>query len=129
MAGRCGHKRDWNVRGRHGVAGIAPPRPNVEMQRDARKLGRCRFVWCTKSCSRHWWLIADIAGPPTELQAVQDAQLACTQKKTLGTFGRHADRSCHLTSADEDDGTEEPLGDGGIWFRFRFNLGLDANQH
>lgn len=71
---------------------------------------------------------ADIAGPPTELQAVQDAQLACTQKKTSGTLvGMLTER--HLTSADEDDGTEEPLGDGGIWFRFRFNLGLDANQH
>ena len=27
------------------------------------------------------------------------------------------------------DSDDEPLGDGGIWFRFRFQVGLDANQH
>ena len=109
---------------------LLPPDPTLEMQRDVqRKLGRClirlqQYEILLKALVAH----ADIAGPPTELQAVQDAQLACTQKKTLGTLvGMLTER--HLTSADEDDGTEEPLGDGGIWFRFRFNLGLDANQH
>lgn len=109
---------------------LLPPDPTLEMQRDVqRKLGRClirlqQYEILLKALVAH----ADIAGPPTELQAVQDAQLACTQKKTLGTLvGMLTER--HLTSADEDDGTEEPLGDGGIWFRFRFNLVLDANQH
>ena len=67
---------------------LLPPDPTLEMQRDVqRKLGRClirlqQYEILLKALVAH----ADIAGPPTELQAVQDAQLACTQKKTLGTL-------------------------------------------
>lgn len=106
------------------------PDPPLELQRDVqRKLGRCllrlqQYEILLKALVAH----GDIAGPPAGLQAVREAQLACAQKKTLGTLvGMLTER--HLTSAEEDDRTDEPQGDGGIWFRFRFQVGLDANQH
>lgn len=110
-------------------ASLTPDSP-LELQRDVqRKLGRCllrlqQYEILLKALVAH----GDIAGPPAELQAVRDAQVACAQKKTLGTLvGMLAER--HLTSAQEDDSTEEPQGDGGIWFRFRFQVGLDSSQH
>jgi len=94
-----------------------------------RKLGRCllrlqQYEILLKALVAH----GDVAGPPAELVAVRDAQVASAQKKTLGTLvGMLTER--HLTSAENDDGTDEPQGDGGLWFRFRFQVGLDASQH
>lgn len=109
---------------------LLPPDPPLELQRDVqRKLGRCllrlqQYEILLKALVAH----GDIAGPPAELQSVKDAQVANAQKKTLGTLvGMLTER--HLTSAEEDDGADEPQGDGGLWFRFRFRVGLDANQH
>lgn len=109
---------------------ILPPDPPLELQRDVqRKLGRCllrlqQYEILLKALVAH----GDIAGPPAELQSVRDAQVACAQKKTLGTLvGMLTER--HLTLAEEDDSAEEPQGDGGLWFRFRFQVGLDASQH
>ena len=109
---------------------LLTPDPPLELQRDVqRKLGRCllrlqQYEILLKA------LVAqgDVAGLPAELQSVRDAQVAYAQKKTLGTLvGMLTER--HLTSAEEDDGTDEPQGDGGMWFRFRFQVGLDASQH
>ena len=108
---------------------LLPSDPPLELQRDVqRKLGRClirlqQYEIMLKALVAH----GDIAGPPSALQAVRDAQVACAQKKTLGSLvGMLTER--HLTSAEEDDSTEEPQGDGGAWFRFRFQVGLDASQ-
>lgn len=102
----------------------------LELQRDVqRKLGRCllrlqQYEILLKALVAH----GDIAGPPARLQAVRDAQIARVQKKTLGTLvGELTDR--HLASTDDGDDTEEPQGDGGVWFSFRFQVGLDASQH
>ena len=109
---------------------LLPPSPPLELQRDVqRKLGRCllrlqQYEILLKALVAH----GDVAGPPAELVAVRDAQVASAQKKTLGTLvGMLTER--HLTSAEDDDGTDEPQGDGGLWFRFRFQVGLDASQH
>jgi hypothetical protein len=109
---------------------LLPPEPPLELQRDVqRKLGRCllrlqQYEILLKALVAH----GDIAGPPAELQSVRDAQVACAQKKTLGTLvGMLTER--HLTSAEEDDSAEESQGEGGLWFRFRFQVGLDASQH
>lgn len=107
-----------------------PTDPTLELQRDVqRKLGRCllrlqQYEVLLKALVAH----GDIAGQPAELQSVRDTQVACAQKKTLGTLvGILTER--HLTSAEEDDGTDEPQGDAGLWFRFRYQVGLDASQH
>lgn len=109
---------------------LLTPAPPLELQRDVqRKLGRCllrlqQYEILLKALVAH----GDVAGPPAELQAVRDAQIARAQKKTLGTLvGELTDR--HLASTDEGDGTEEPEGGGGLWLRFRFQVGLDAIQH
>ncbi|MGB5909187.1 MAG: OST-HTH/LOTUS domain-containing protein [Stenotrophomonas maltophilia] len=109
---------------------LVTPDPPLELQRDVqRKLGRCllrlqQYEILVKTLVAH----GDIAGPPAGLQAVREAQVACAQKKTLGSLvGMLTER--HLTSAEEDDGTDEPQGDGSMWFRFRFQVGLDASQH
>lgn len=109
---------------------LLTPAPPLELQRDVqRKLGRCllrlqQYGNLLKALVAH----GDISGPPAELQSVRDAQVACAQKKTLGTLvGMLTER--HLTSANEDGSTDEPQGDGGMWFRFRFQVGLDARQH
>lgn len=106
------------------------PGPPLELQRDVqRKLGRCllrlqQYENLLKALVAH----GDVAGPPAELVAVRDAQVASAQKKTLGTLvGMLTER--HLTSAEEDDNTDEPQGDGGPWFCFRFQVELDASQH
>lgn len=110
-------------------APLTPDSP-LELQRDVqRKLGRCllrlqQYEILLKALVAY----GDVAGPPAGLQAVRDAQVACAQKKTLGTLvGMLAER--HLTSAEQNESTDEPRGDGGIWFRFRFRVGLDASQH
>lgn len=104
--------------------------PPLELQRDVqRKLGRCllrlqQYEILLKALVAH----GEIAGSPAELQAVRDAQVASTQKKTLGTLvGILSER--HLAPADEADGTDEQQSNGGIWLRFRFQLELDASQH
>lgn len=104
--------------------------PPLELQHNVqRKLGRCllrlqQYEILLKTLVAH----GDIAGSPAALQSVQDAQVARAQKNTLGTLvGILTER--HLTSAEEDGSTDEPQGDGGIWFRFRFQVGLDASQH
>ena len=88
---------------------LRPPEPPLEMQRDVqRKLGRClirlqQYEILLKALVAH----GDIAGAPEGLQAVRDAQVASTQKKTLGTLvGMLTER--HLTSAEEEDSPEEP---------------------
>ena len=94
-----------------------------------RKLGRCllrlqQYEILLKALVAH----GDIAGPPAEFQAVRDAQVASAQKKTLGALvGMLTER--HLTSAEDDNSAEERQGDGGIWLRFRFHVGLDASQY
>lgn len=104
--------------------------PPLELQHNVqRKLGRCllrlqQYEILLKTLVAH----SDVAGPPAGLQAVRDAKVACAQKKTLGTLvGMLTER--HLTSTEEDDGTDEPQGDGGTWVRLRFQVGLDASQH
>ena len=104
--------------------------PLFELQHNVqRKLGQCllrlqQYEILLKALVAH----GDIAGPPAALQSVQDAQVACTQKKTLGTLvGMLTER--HLTSVDEVGSTDEPPGDCGMWFRFRFQVGLDASQY
>ncbi|MGE6332930.1 OST-HTH/LOTUS domain-containing protein [Stenotrophomonas sp. NPDC077659] len=108
---------------------LSPDRP-LELQRDVqRKLGRCllrlqQYEILLKA------LVADgdIAGPPSGLQAVREAQVAWSHRKTLGTLvGILTER--HLISADEADSADDPVGDGRMWFRFRFQVGLDASQH
>jgi len=102
----------------------------LELQRDVQgKLGRCllrlqQYEILLKALVAN----GEIAGPPAGLQAMQDAQVACAQKKTLGALiGRLTAR--HLTSVEVDDSAEEPQGNGGAWFRFRFQVGLEASQH
>lgn len=104
--------------------------PTLDLQREVqRKLGRCllrlqQYESLLKALVSH----GDMAGPPAGLQAVQDAQAACVQKKTLGTLvGMLTER--HLTSTEEDESAEGPQGDGGVGFSFRFQVGLDASQH
>ncbi len=109
---------------------LLAPDPPLELQRDVqRKLGRCllrlqQYEILLKALVAH----GAIAGPPAALQSVQDAQVACVQKKTLGTLvGMLTER--YLTSEDVDDSNEEPQGDCSMWFRFRFQVELDASQH
>lgn len=109
---------------------LLTPEAPLELQRDVqRKLGRCllrlqQYEILLKALVAH----GDIAGPPAGLQAVQEAQVACAQKKTLGALvGMLTER--HLTSSDETDDADEPQSDGSVWFRFRFQVGLDASQH
>lgn len=109
---------------------LLPTAPALELQREVqRKLGRCllrlqQYEILLKALVAH----SDIAGPPAELEAVRDAQVASAHKKTLGTLvGILAER--HLTSASKDGSPDEPADDSGPWFRFRFQVGLDANQH
>ena len=109
---------------------LVTPEPSLELQRDVqRKLGRCllrlqQYEILLKALVAH----GEIAGPPAGLRAVQGAQVAFARKKTLGALvGMLTER--HLTSAGVDDSAEEPQGDGGVWFRFRFQVGLDASQH
>ena len=104
--------------------------PMPELQRDVqRKLGRCllrlqQYEILVKALVAH----GDIAGPPAGLQGVRDAQVACAQKKTSGALvGMLTER--HLTSVEVDDSAEEPQDNGGVWFRFRFQVALDAVQH
>ncbi|RDD93775.1 hypothetical protein DTW89_07755 [Acidovorax sp. BoFeN1] len=109
---------------------LVTPEPPLELQRDVqRKLGRCllrlqQYEILLKALVAH----GDIAGSPAGFQAVRDAQVASAHKKTLGTLvGMLTER--HLTTSEEDDSTEEPQGDGGIWLRFHFQVGLDASQY
>lgn len=109
---------------------LLSPDPPLELQRDVqRKLGRCllrlqQYEILLKALVAH----GDIAGPPAGLEAVQDAQVVSAHKLTLGSLvGKLTER--HLTATDEGDSTDEPQGDGGIWLRFRFQVGLDASQH
>ena len=110
---------------------VVTPDPTLELQRDVqRKLGRCllrlqQYEILLKALVAH----SDIAGSPTELQAVRDAQVASAHKKTLGTLvGMLTER--HLALADDCDSTEDPpQDDSGLWFQFRFRVGLDASQH
>ena len=107
------------------------PGPPLELQRDVqRKLGRCllrlqQYEILLKALVAH----SDIAGPHAELQAVRDAQVASAQKKTLGTLvGMLTER--HLALADDGESAEDPQqDDSGLWFQFRFRVGLDASQH
>lgn len=106
------------------------PEPPLELQRDVqRKLGRCllrlqQYEILLKALVAH----GEITGPPAGLLAVQDAQVACSEKKTLGALvGMLTER--HLTSVQVNDSTEKPQSDGGVRFRFRFQVGLDASQH
>ena len=110
-------------------ASLTPDSPR-ELQRDVqRKLGRCllrlqQYEILVKALVAH----GDIAGPPAGLQGVRDTQVACAHKKTLGALvGMLTER--HLTSVEVDDSAEEPQDGGGVWFRFRFQVGLDASQH
>lgn len=79
---------------------LLTPDPPLELQ---RKLVRCltrlqQYEILLKALVAH----GDIAGPPAGLQAARDAQVACVQKKTLGTLvGMLTER--HLTSAEEDE--------------------------
>lgn len=82
---------------------LLTPDPPLELQRDVqRKLGRCllrlqQYEILLKALVAH----GDIAGPPAELQSVWNAQVACAQKKTLGSLvGMLTER--HLNSAEED---------------------------
>lgn len=109
---------------------LLTPDPPLELQRDVqRKLGRCllrlqQYEILLKALVAH----GEVAGPPAGLQAVQDEQVACTQKKTLGALvGMLTER--HLSSAEADDSAEKLQGDDGVWFRFRFQVGLDASQY
>ena len=110
---------------------LLPPDPPLELQRNVqRKLGRCllrlqQYEILLKALVAH----SDLAGSPTELQAVRDAQVASAQKKTLGTLvGMLTER--HLTLADECESAEEPpQDDSALWFQFRFRVQLDASQH
>ena len=103
--------------------------PNPSLADVQRKLGRCllrlqQYEVLLKALVSH----GDIAGSSATLQSVQGAQVACAQKKTLGTLvGMLTER--HLTSVEEDGSTEEPPGDGDMWFRFRFQVGLDTSQY
>lgn len=109
---------------------LLTPESPLELLRDVqRKLGRCllrlqQYEILLKALVAH----GDVAGPPAELLAVQDTQVACAQKKTLGTLvGMLTER--HLTSAEGGDSAEEPKGNVGEWFRFRFRVELDNSQH
>ncbi len=110
---------------------LLPPDPPLELQRDVqRKLGRCllrlqQYEILLKALVAH----SDLAGSPTELQAVRDAQVASAQKKTLGTLvGMLTER--HLALADDCDSAEAPPQDNSsLWFQFRFRVQLDASQH
>lgn len=109
---------------------LPPPDPPLELQRDVqRKLGRCLLrLQQYEILLKAFVAQGEIAGPPAELQAVLDAQVACANKKTLGPLVGMLSK-CHLTSAEEGIGAKKPQDDGGMWFRFRFQVGLDANQH
>ena len=110
---------------------LLTPEPPLELQRDVqRKLGRCllrlqQYEILLKALVAH----SDLAGSPTELQAVRDAQVASAQKKTLGTLVGML-TAHHLTLADDCDSTEDPPQDNNsLWFQFRFRVQLDASQH
>ncbi|NKA35774.1 hypothetical protein GO300_03810 [Ralstonia solanacearum] len=95
-----------------------------------RKLGRCllrlqQYETLLKSLVAH----RDIAGPPTQLQAIRDAKVAWVQKQTLGTLVGMLTDSYLTQSQDANAADEEESGDGGLWVRFRSQMELAPERY
>lgn len=107
------------------------PEALLDLQRSVqRKLGRCllrlqQYELLLKALVAH----SDIAGRPEQLQAVRDEKIACAQKKTMGTLVGMLTESCLTTSKADESADDEANASGGIWFRFRFQLGLEPERY
>lgn len=111
---------------------LANPDALLDLQRTVqRKLGRCllrlqQYEILLKSLVAHH----DIAGPPAQLQAIRDAQVASVQKQTLGTLVGMLTDSYLTPSQGDDAASEDESGDGSrLWVRFRSQIELDPERY
>lgn len=107
-----------------------PGTPPDQQRAVQRKLGRClvrlqQYEILLKAMVAH----GDIEGPPEQLQALQAEKIASAKKKTMGTLVGLLTEN-YLTAGEVDeDGDDECPGNGGMWFRHRFQMNLDAERY
>ncbi|MFZ2220843.1 MAG: OST-HTH/LOTUS domain-containing protein [Rhodoferax sp.] len=93
-----------------------------------RKLGRCmirlqQYENLLKQVVAH----AQIAGLPEQLPAIQEAQVACAHKKTLGTLVGMLTEG-YLTPAGRNEAADEDPQLNEMWFRFSCRIELDTDE-
>lgn len=118
---------------RTNMGSLTPISPDAlaDLQRTVqRKLGRCllrlqQYETLLKSLVAH----RDIAGPPTQLQAIRDAKVAGVRKQTLGTLVGMLTESYLTQSQAANARDEEESGDGGLWVRFRSQMELEPERY
>ena len=105
--------------------------PPIEQQRIVqRKLGRClirlqQYEHLLKTLVAH----SDIAGPPEQLQTLQEDKIACAQKKTMGTLVGMLTES-YLSPGEADQGPVKDADTGNqAWFRIRYQMDLGEEQY
>lgn len=105
--------------------------PPIEQQRIVqRKLGRClirlqQYEHLLKTLVAH----SDIAGPPEQLQTLQEDKIACAQKKTMGTLVGMLTES-YLSPGEADQGAVKDADTANeTWFRFRSQIDLGEEQY
>lgn len=117
-------------------AAANPNQANVlpELQRAMQfKLGGCllrlqQYELLLKAMVAH----AEVAGPPAQLEALRDEQIAGAQRKTLGslvgmlTEGYLSSADSHATT--KDDAENDPPSDG-AWFRTRYRMVMDVKRY
>jgi hypothetical protein len=109
----------------------APNDPPIEQQRVVqRKLGRClirlqQYEHLLKTLVAH----SDIAGPPEQLQTLQEDKIACAQRKTMGALVGILTES-YLSPGETDEGASKNADTGNeTWFRFRSQRELGKEQY
>lgn len=107
-----------------------PADPLDDLQRTVqRKLGRCmirlqQYENLLKQMVAH----AEIAGPPEQLLAIQEAQVACAHKKTLGTLVGMLTEGYLTPAGLNEAAAEEEQVEKGFWFEFSWRIELDTDE-
>lgn len=107
----------------------ALPSPAPSLADVQRKLGGCLLrLQQYEILLKDLVARSDVAAPPAQLQAVQDAQIASAHKKTLGGLVSMLTEQ-YLTVGEGEDSRNAPQGDDTVWVSMRFQLELDASQY